>query len=379
MRVTHVIHGLGSGGAEQVLVDLCGALGGLDVAVSVLSLMPLEGHGYAGSLRQQGIDVSTLALPSRWDIRGLRQVVTAIAQTSPDLIHTHMKHADLLGGLAARRLSVPQISTLHVIEDAPTPLGRFKRALASQARQRGAARTVAVSDAVRNWYLDAFKADPTRVVTIRNGRATPDMLSYGDRRRLRASVGIDDDIVVVAVVGIMRPGKGHAAVLEVARQLKKRNGPGAPTVRFVLAGDGPLRADLEQEARRSGAGQDVLFVGYRDDVPALLQASDVLLHASDFDALPTALIEGLAAGLPSVAYAVGGIPEIITAETGYLVEAGDVAALTAALVELVRDRDRRTELGEQASKRFAAEFDATTWATRMRDLYYDVLQTGKQR
>jgi glycosyltransferase involved in cell wall biosynthesis len=181
------------------------------------------------------------------------------------------------------------------------------------------------------------------------------------------------------VVGIMRPGKGHAAVLEVARQLAFQRGPGRPSVRFLLAGDGPLRRELQARAYSSGTADAVRFLGYRDDIPALLQASDLLVHASDFDALPTALIEGLAAGLPAVAYAVGGVPEILTSESGCLVPAGDVLALTAAVQELACDAERRVELGEHARKRFANEFEATAWAERLRILYADVPGQRRQR
>ncbi len=379
MRVTHVIHELGPGGAEQVLVDLCEACSAVAVDVNVLSLMPLEGHAYPARLREHGVSVSSLSLPSRWDIRGLRRAVAAIADTQPDVIHTHMKHADLLGALAGRRLNVPMVSTLHVIEDAPTPLGRFKRMLAGQARLRGADRTVAVSDAVRRWYLDEFPAKPDTVVTIRNGRAAPPSLPDAARLELRRELGLDERTIGVAVVGIMRPGKGHAAVLEVARLLKEVQRAPAPEVRFLLAGDGPLRGELEAAAGRLGVAAAVSFLGYRNDIPALLQASDVFVHASDFDALPTALIEALAAGIPSVAFDVGGVPEIVTAETGCLVEAGDGHALTAAVADLAADRERRIALGEQARKRFASEFEALTWAGRLRGLYVDILEERQPR
>jgi glycosyltransferase involved in cell wall biosynthesis len=283
-----------------------------------------------------------------------------------------MKHADFLGAIAARRLKVPMVSTLHLIEDAPTPLGRVKRSLAAQARLRGASRTVAVSDAVREWYLQQFSADPTRVVTIPNGRTAPAQRSAADRQQLRAELGLAEPAIAVAVVGIMRPGKGHAAVIEVARRLAQSRMQSAPPIHFLLAGDGPLRGELEAQAERAGVAGDVTFLGYRDDVAAVLHASDILLHASDFDALPTVLIEGLAAGVPAVAYAVGGVPEIVTRDTGYVVDHGDMDALGAAITKLATDPDGRAELGRNGKARFTAEFDASTWAGRLRDLYAEL-------
>src|SRR5487761_2769316 len=218
IRVTQIIHGLGPGGAEQALVDLCTAFPGVSVEASVVSLMPIEGHDYAMQLRRRGVAVHTTSLPSRWDVRGLKRAVAVVRDTAPDVVHTHMKHADFLGAIAARRLNVPMVSTLHLIEDAPTPLGRMKRALAAQARLRGASRTVCVSDAVRDWYLQQFSADPASVIPIRNGRRAPADASAADRQQLRAQLGIADSAIAVAVVGIMRPGKGHRTVLDVAQQ-----------------------------------------------------------------------------------------------------------------------------------------------------------------
>jgi len=372
IRVTHVIHELHPGGAEQVLVDLAAAFPRFGVDLEVLSLMPTEGHSYADGLRRLGVPISTLALPSRWDPRGLRRAVDALAATRPDVVHTHMKHADLVGAFAARRLGVPMVSTLHLIEDAVTPLGRGKRWLAAQARLREAARTVAVSDAVRRWYVDAFpSAVASSVVTVRNGRAAPTNLSASERAAIRRTLGIPEKAVVVTSVALMRPGKGQAAVLDAAARLAARTVP--VDVRFLLVGDGELRPTIERQARELGLGRyDVVFAGYRGDVPAVLQASDVLVHASDFDALPTALIEGLAAGLPTVAYSVGGVPEIVGPDTGRLVAPGAVTGLVEGLVELICAPALRAAMADAARARFAAEFEAGTFAARLRDLYREV-------
>ncbi len=372
LRVTHVIHELHPGGAEQVLVDLAAAFPEAGVDLQVLSLMPTEGQAYADGLRELGVPLSTLDLPSRWDARGLRAAVAAVAATRPDVVHTHMKHADLVGAFAARRLGVPMVSTLHLVEDAVSPLGRAKRWLAGQARRRVANRTIAVSDAVRRWYLDAFpRVTPASVVTIRNGRAAPEKISAAGRSALRAELGLAEDAVVVTNVGVMRPGKGQASALAVVDRLHERLPE--QDVRLLLVGDGELRPDLERQAAGLGLPPErVVFAGHRSDVPALLQASDLLVHCSDFDALPTVLIEGLAAGLPIVAARVGGVPEIVTAATGRLVEAGDVEGLVDALADLIGDPATRAEMGEAARDRFSAEFEAGTFAARLRTLYEQV-------
>ncbi len=301
LRICHVIHSLGPGGAEHLLVDLARVAPQFGLRLAVLSLMPTDGLHYPARLRQMGVEVASLRLPGRWDPRALGRSVPAIAAFSRDIVHTHLKHADLVGAWAAHRLRVPLVSTLHLIEDAPTPVGRFKLRLAAAGRDRVARRTITVSDALRRWYLGTLPVDPSRVVTVRNGVAAPERRPPAVLAELRAALGVRADGLMATMVGIMRPGKGHAELLAAAGRVPRSAG-----VSYVLAGDGPLRSRLEAAARGSSVADRVIFAGFRDDVADLLAASDLIVHPSRLDALPTALIEGLAAGLPAVASAIGG-------------------------------------------------------------------------
>ena len=168
---------------------------------------------------------------------------------------------------------------------------------------------------------------------------------------------------------MIRPGKGHAVAAEAIAHLRERH----PGLRLIVAGEGPARADAEQAIEQlDGAG---IMLGHRTDVMRLLDASDVLLHPSEADAFPTALIEAMAASVPVVATAVGGIPEIVTdGETGVLVPApAAVAELTSALEPLVTDVGLRAQMGAAGRARYEQEFTVETWARRTRELYDRVL------
>jgi len=173
VRVCHLIHELGPGGAEHVLVDLARVARPAGIEMSVLSLMPLGGHRYPQVLRELGVPVASLDLPSRWDPRGLRRAVRLLREGPPDLLHSHLKHADLVAAFAAPRLGVPMVSTLHLVEDEVGLVARLKRDLGARARRHRAARTIAVSEALRRWYLGAFAVGPATVVTIPNGIPAP--------------------------------------------------------------------------------------------------------------------------------------------------------------------------------------------------------------
>jgi glycosyltransferase involved in cell wall biosynthesis len=372
LRVCHLIHALGPGGAEHVLTDLAAAAPAAGLRLSVITMMAPGDPCYPKALRSAGVPVRSLGLRTRWDPRALPRAAAAVRRLRPDLLHTHLKHADLAGAFVRRRLGIPMISTLHLVEDDPTPLGLVKRWMAGQARMRMADRTLAVSDAVRRWYLDALPSDPARVVTVRNGVTPPPPFEPGELARLRAELGVEAGQVMAVAVGLLRQGKGHADLVRAAAQV-----PRSARLSVVLVGDGPLRSELEAMAAAAGLPPGRLrFAGYRTDVAALLAAADLVVQPSHVDALPTTLIEALAAGRPAVASRTGGIVEIVTDETGILVPPGRPELLAHGLAALAGDRARRQRMGRAARRRFEQEFDAVRWAGRLRAVYDEVLADG---
>jgi glycosyltransferase involved in cell wall biosynthesis len=372
VHACHVIHSLGRGGAEQVLVDLGRVSAEVGLRLSVVALVDSSDEQNARDLEQHGVEVHRLSLSSRWDPRAFGRAMQVVRRLQPDVLHTHLKHADLVGGAVARRLGLPLVSTLHLIEDSVRGVDAGKRWLAGQMRRRVADRTVAVSEAQRRWYLDAFPADPARVVTVHNGVVAGVPLDAGGRAAMRASLGVPTDGLLAVNVAIMRPGKGQEDLLAALARV-----PEHLRLCVALVGDGSERARLEslsaQDRRVSGR---VRFAGYRDDVPAVLQAADVVVHPSHADALPTALIHALAASAPIVATDVGGIPEVVGEDAGVLLAPGDVDGLAVALSRLADDQASRARMGAAGRRRFEEHFEARQWARRLLALYDEVLTAG---
>lgn len=369
LRVTHLIHRLQPGGAEDVLVELARVAPGVGLELSVVALVGDTDTRHGRALRDAGARVESLRLASRWDPRGLSRGLAAVRRLDPALVHTHLKHADLVGSYAARRLSLPHVSTLHVIEDDVSLSGAVKRKLAAAGRGRSTSRIVAVSDAQRRWYEAAYPRQAELLTTVHNGVGAPPRITEERRRQLRSELGVASGEVLVLNAAVMRRGKGHDTLLDAVRLLDEHS-----PVRVVLAGDGELRADLELAVRTDpGLAPRVRLLGFRDDVPDLLQAADLLVQPSDLDALPTVLMHGQAAGVAAVASDVGGIPEIVTPGTGLIVPARDPKALAGAIAELAGSPKLRAAMGGAGRARFDREFDAAAWAGRLRDLYTDVL------
>lgn len=368
LRVAHLIHCLGPGGAENVLVELAGVAQAAGLDLVFVGLSPTHDNVHARMLRAIGAPVVELGL-GRWDLRAVPRTVDVLREHRIDVVHTHLKHADLVGLAAGARLGLPVVSTLHVIEAVPD--GRvhaFKRSAGLVARRRFAARTIALSRSQREWYT-ALSGDDRGLVVLPNGVADPAPTSPADRARLRASLGVPADGLLAVSASLMRPEKGHELLLDAVTLV-----PPTVPLTVALAGDGPLRVGLEARVAADELLRDrVRFLGYRDDVPALLAAADLALHTSLADALPTTLIQALSVGTPAVATEVGGIPDIIGhRETGLLTPT-EPAAIAAAVVELCADAATRERMAAAGRATFLERFEAVGWARRLRAVYDTVL------
>jgi glycosyltransferase involved in cell wall biosynthesis len=364
IRIHVLIDTLGVGGAEVLLGDLAAAAPLAGVQLSVGYLKDVDSGHAAVRLRAVGVEPHCVAIPPRLGLEAFRRVRRHLAHVRPDLVHTHLGSADVLGGPAARSLGLPTVATIHSHAPASTGRDRAKVRLTTAARRASAARVIAVSESARAAYLAAGAA-PERVVVVHNGilgRAQP-----GAGARVRSELGLGPHDLVAAMVSSLRPEKGHDVALDAVRASLDR----FPSLRLVVAGDGPLRPSLER-----AAGDRVVLTGYRPDVMAVLDAADVLVQPSRADAFPTAILEAMAASVPVVATDVGGIGELVRdGVTGTLV-AGPPSApvFAAALAALLEDGARRRRLGSAGRERFEQEFTAAHWVQRLREVYVEVLE-----
>ena len=368
IRVHALIDSLGIGGAEMVLAEFAAVAPLGDIKLSVGYLKDVgEGDRTATRLRAAGVEPRPVGMPRHLGPAALLAVRRQLAEVRPEIVHTHLGYADLLGGPAARSLKIPTVCTLHSHVWDGDSRERLKLRAMRLARRACAVRVIAVSESARAAYLAAGADRPERVVVVRNGIAGTARPGAG--RALRAELGIADAELVVAMVSTLRPEKAHDVAFAAVGELLAS----VPELRLLVVGDGPLRAEVQRAA--SALGDRALAIGYRPDVAAVLDSADVLLHPSRHDALPTTIIDAMAASTPVVATRVGGIPELVDdGVSGILVPAPPVASdVAAALGELLRDPDGRRRLAAAARERFEQEFTADRWAARMGELYRSVL------
>jgi len=357
MRIAHVISTPeGVGGAERILASLLryGSARGWDQYV----LNPFgqeDDGGELGALcRTADPNVafdarrcsSPVELPGtrRWLARRLREA-------NPDVVHAHLFHAMVMCGTLTRRISAPTVLTHHH-GDHNLAEGRRVRTALDRVYGRRFDSVVAISEWVRRLLESELSIPRDKISVIRNGWSGEPIVPVAHQ---------DPTIVCVAR---LREQKGHEDLLRAFRIVLGE----MPDARLRLVGDGPLLETLRETVGQLGLERSVTFEGSVTEVWPFLAQADLFVLASHYEPLGLAVLEAMAAGVPVVATAAGGIPELITDEvTGRLTSPGDHEALAGAILETLRS-PRRFEIAEKA-RSVAASMTAEAMAEGYHSLY----------
>lgn len=364
MKILQLIDGLNIGGAEVLLRDLVQFLiaNGHEVQVAYSTPGPL-----AETLSEMGVPLTRLPRLARVDPFLLVGMMRTMRRVRPDLVHTHLFKSDLHGRLAARGMRVPVVVSTAHNNDAWA-----KRALLGYLyglTSRLADRVIAVSEEVRHYQIQYTFLPPEKIITIDNG-VDVRRFEGQDGRAVRAELGLGD-APVIGVIGRLSPQKDHGNFLQAAARILQA----MPTARFLIVGEGPLRAELEAQARSLGLDQAVIFCGLRRDIPAVLAALDVLVFSSRWEGLPVTLLEGMAAARPVVSTAVGGVGEVVKdGESALLVPPGDPAALAEACLRVLREPKLADKLATAAYVRVCANYSLDVMLRRTLELYEELWQ-----
>jgi glycosyltransferase involved in cell wall biosynthesis len=366
VRVAHLVDTLHPDGSENGLDALAGAAEPAGLELVVVAISGNANTPPAERLRRSGATVVELGA-APWDPRALPRAAEILRGLDVALIHTHMPNADVLGGALGARLRIPVVSTLHLIHDEPTDrLDRVRRTAKVLARKRFVTRSIAISQLQRDWYRRVAGSGHGLVV-LPDGVADPGPVAPEAISRMRTRLGIADDGLLAVSAAPMRRGKGQDMLLDAVAEL-----PADSPWTVVLTGDGPLRAWLEARVSRDDALRGRLLFAPQGDPAGMLPAADLQLHTTRADAMPSTVVRGLAAGVPAIVTRVGGLPEIVTRDTGVVVPL-DAGAITEAMIRLGRDDALRAEMGRAARARYLERFEAVGWAKRLRKVYDAVL------
>jgi len=363
VKVLHLHKLTGVSGSEGHLLALLPALRerGVDARFLGLDVRGSDAGRFYAALDRLEVPHRSVRCGPDVSPRMARDVVRAVRAERPDLVHTHLVHADAYGGIAARVLGIPAISTRH--NDDRYLLGPFR--YVDRAFARSARRLIAISDAVRR-FLEQAGHDPAKLVTIRYGL---DELPSTPSNPTPVAMGVPPDAPLAVAVGRLIAQKDHATLLRGFELVRSA----VPEARLAILGSGPLEAETRRLAAELGLADAVLLPG-RTDIRDWLERADVFVHTSRWEGFGIVLLEAMLAGLPVVATRVSAVPEVVAdGETGLLVEPGDHTELAAALGALLADGARASALGEAGRRRARDEFSVTRMAERTMAVYGDVL------
>src|SRR5690242_21563848 len=227
------------GGAESQLTRFALAAAGSGIRLSIACLEERDGNPAAAPLVEHGMAPVNLNLTGRHGPRSILAVRRHIAAVNPQIVHTHLGTSDMLGGLAARSLGVPAISTIHAASWGPGSNSRRRLVRAC------ATRIIAVSDSARREYLRHGWAREEQIVTVHNGIDV--VAAPGAGVEVRRELGLEPDDIVVGMVSALRPEKGHDIALDVGRSMRGRH----PKLRLLIVGRGALADQIAAQAADS--------------------------------------------------------------------------------------------------------------------------------
>jgi glycosyltransferase involved in cell wall biosynthesis len=370
INVTFVIGSLALGGAETQLVRLVNGLDRTRFNASIITLW--EGDDLVHQVAPDvAIHGSRLALgarrfPGRRAVMATRIIlalVVKLRRQRPDMVHAYLPAAYILGGLAAWALRVRVIIASRRGLTSFDALGprRWVAFLANRAIDV----QICNSTAVRDWAVAREGIAVERMRVIHNGIDLP-RLEEG----LRLPPEWRSNGVAAAMVANLIRYKGHREVLAAVARVSREH----PSFRLVLMGDGPELPALTELIRELGIGVNVILAGRQRNAAGLLQAFDFTLLGSSEEGFPNALMESMAAAVPVVSTAVGGVSELVDDRVhGRLVPYGDIGAMAEAITWMIDHPEERRRMGLNARDRIAKEFSTDFMVRKTTAVYEELL------
>lgn len=351
LRVLYLITELDPGGAEKQLFHLAT---GLDRKRFLPRVLCLKGFGaVAKQLADAGVPADTLDMTRKWDVAAPFRLRSFLDTHKPDILHSFLFHANILGRVVARRAGVPVvIGSVRVAET------RRMHLLWDRLTQGQMDCETCVCEAVRRHTEEEAGVDPRKLVVVRNGVELP------------ALDGLRRDAPVALFVGRLDHQKDVRTLLAAWPLVRKR----VPEAVLRIVGRGPLEAEL-----RAGAPEGVEWCGFQADVAPFWRTGRVLVLPSRWEGLPNVVLEAMAWALPVVATAVGGSVELVReGVTGRLVAVGDAVALADRLAGVLEDRGKAESMGRAGREVVAREYPMARMVEENEALY-ERLWEGRRR
>jgi glycosyltransferase involved in cell wall biosynthesis len=365
IRVLQIVDRLDEGGAERIVVDI---LKNLDRSrFDPFVCVTREPGRFAEEVQATGVSLLCLDRGHRFDLGGFARLVQHIRALRPHIVHTHKVGSNTLGRLAALVAGAPVI----IAHEHTLPERSLTQRFADRLLAHLTTQVLTCDRALRTALIAAERLSARKVGVIHNGVDLQRLASipmgfngqssYSLRRQLGLPTG-----PLVGTFARLAPQKDISNLLAAVPFVLER----VADAHFIIAGDGPLREELQADVLNRGLANRVLFLGFRADIPALLEAIDLFVLSSTWEGLPVTVLEAMARGKPVVSTNVGGVADaVIPGATGLLVPSRNPTELGKAIVGLLSDPAARCRMGLLGRRRVAEEFSIQAMVSRIEALY----------
>ena len=336
LTIAHVDDKLTWRGGERQVLELIKGLAAVQIRNILVCRSQSEISRRAGEL---GIDVFHLPLAGEWDMVSAYRLRRFVQRERIGVVHAHTSHAHALSlfallGLNGCRLVVSRRVDFHLHT-------WFSRCL---KYGKAVDRIIAVSDAVRRVLIEDG-VEPARITTVRDGFVSGEFDGAAESRDLRKGIGLPPDAVVVATVAALAPHKAHWVLLKAAHIVVKKH----PRVRFLFAGEGEMRPEIERDIRNLGLEHSVVLLGFVKDVGQVYRAADIFAISSSEEGLCSSILDAMNFQLPFVATNAGGIPELVQdGVNGFIVPVNDYLSFAERLCALIENEELRKRMGARS-------------------------------
>ena len=361
INVLHIISTLEIGGAEILLANLVSNLDSKNYASTVCCIA--RGGPLATELEKSGVKVVVLRQRNKFDPRVLLPLYRIMNEERIDIVHTHMFRANLWGRTAALLAGVPVIiASKHGFN----LWKNFIHITVNRILAEFTDRIIVPSEFLRKVRIQREHIKPEDLVVIHNciDLHTFDETIHPHNRR--QEYGIKENERVIGVVCRLHEVKGIKYLIESLVELRNA----IQNLKLLIVGDGPLKTNLINLAQKLGLGEQVIFAGYRRDIPEMLNTMDVFVLPSLREDFSLSIMEAMAMRKPVVATNVGAIPEVVVdGETAILVPPRDASALAKAISQILLDEQLAQKMGLAGRQRVKKQFSADAASARIQQLY----------
>lgn len=363
VKIAHIITDLNIGGAEMMLLKTLRNSSD-KYEHFVISLLPIGKVG--AMIKNEGFRVYTLNLKMLNCPISFIRLLHILKKEKPNMVHSYLFHADILGRIAAKMMRIPIIISSLRNENIG---GRLQERLLGMT-DFCVDKVTAVSRNVADTHIFKGTTKKDKIRVIYNGFELND-----ERPRnistLRRDMNIDDDTVLLLMIASLKKKKGHTFLFSALQMLKEKG----YKFKLLVVGSGKERKRLEKEITDKRLEKQVILAGERADIFELMSISNIFILPSLWEGLPNALLETMASGLAVIATRVGGIPEVVKdEETGLLVGVRDSYALRDAIERMVKDPRLRMRLAENAKIHVREKFDIKKTVMDVEKLYGELLE-----